>query len=241
MVLSTMPIGDYDKRLVILTKERGKIAVFAKGARRQNSAFLACSQPFTFGKFQIYEGRNSYSLSLAKVDDYFEDVIMNLEAAYYGMYFCELSGYFANENEDSTKMLNLLYISLKALLKESIGMKLVRYIFELKLLTINGIGPQVFSCVNCGKEKERESLYSFSCKSGGSLCSDCKSYGADTIKISSSTLYTLQFIISTPLAKLYSFTVSEEVFIELKRCIDQYRSLYVDRQIKSLKVIENMF
>ncbi len=236
-----MPLGEYDKRIVILTKERGKISAFAKGARRQNSAFLACTQSFAFGKFELYEGRSSYNLSSATISEYFGDVIMNIEAAYYGVYFCELIDFFAQEFDDGSDMLNLLYVSLKALLKESIGIQLVRHIFELKLFVINGLSPQVFQCVKCNKEKEIENYYMFSSRSGGLLCSDCNSEGGDVIRISPSTIYTLQFIVGAPLSKLYSFTVSEEVLRELQRCMGQYRRLYIDKEIKSLKVIENMF
>lgn len=144
MVLAAYPYNDYDKRLIVLTKERGKITVFAKGARRQNSSLLAVCSSFVFGEFFVYEGRSSFNLMQAKVLNYFSELGTDVEGACYGFYFCELAEYYTREANDELPMLKLLYQSLRALLNKHIPDELVRYIFELKTLVINGDCPVEF-------------------------------------------------------------------------------------------------
>jgi len=145
MVISSMPIGEYDRRLEILTDSIGRISAFARGARKPSSPLVAISRVFAFGEFDLYEGRNSYSVNSAKISNYFENLSKDVDSTYYGFYFLELAAYFTREGLDATETLKLLYQSLRALEIESIENKLIRAIFELKLLEINGICPEVAS------------------------------------------------------------------------------------------------
>ena len=203
IVLSATPVGEYDKRVVLLTKERGKITAFAKGARRQTSKLMAATNLFAFGEFTLYPGRNAYTMTDAKIQNYFEELRLDYEGAYYGMFFLEVCDYYTRENNDEKEMLKLLYQSLKALSVKSLHRKLVQCIFEMKALVINGEFPGM---PTDGKWQE-------------------------------STEFAINYIMSSTIEKLYTFTVSNSVLEELVWISERYRIRYIDREFKSLEML----
>lgn len=234
MVLSAVPMGEFDKRVVVLTKERGKITAFARGARRQNGNLLAAANPFCFGQFSFYEGRNSYTMVQADIKNYFRELSMDFEGAYYGFYFMEFADYYTRENNDESEMLKLLYVSLRALLNPHLEKELVRSVFELKAMVIGGEYPEVFSCVECGK---KEDLAAFVKKRDGLVCRSCARQYQTGYPLCESAVYTLQYVVSTPLERLYTFTVTPEVLGQFQGVTEELRKKYIEKQFKSLEIL----
>lgn len=202
IVLSVMPIGEYDKRLVLLTREFGKITAFARGARRPGSSLLAAANPFVFGTFTLIPGKSAYSLIQTSIKNYFVDLAKEQPGVYYGFYFLELADYYGRENLDATDMLNLLYLSLRALLNPNLDNRLVRRIFELRMMTING------------------------------------EYAPAKEEFSPQALYVVEYIMFSPLEKLFTFSVTAEVLAELEKRMERYRRKTLDRAMKSLQILE---
>ena len=52
------------------------------------------------------------------------------------------------------------------------------------------------------------------------VCSECGQNVYDGMRLNTSTLYAMQFIVGTPVEKLYTFTLSDEVLKELGKLWD---------------------
>ena len=108
--------------------------------------------------------------------------------------------------------------------------------FELKFLQLLGIAPELYRCVKCGKTEE---LCGFSAAADGMVCKECSTV-SDVVAVSESALYTMQYIISAPIGKLYTFTVSNEVLRQLQLCIKRFLRMHIDYEMKSLEVLEEL-
>lgn len=236
IVLSSTAVGDYDKRLVILTSKRGKITAFARGARKPNSPYLGISEPFNYGTFTLSQGYDAYHLAGADVKEYFLDVKNDIEGICYGTYFCDVLEYLCVDGMTDIDILNLLYVSLKALGNANINNRLVRRIFELRALTIDGVGMVAFNCAMC----DTKDVAAFYLKANGLVCKACAAKYQTKCYLSESAIYTIQYVISAPLNKLYTFEVSPSVFEELDEVIADYFNKHVTKKFNSLEILTSL-
>ena len=212
VVVSCMPIGEYDKRVVIITAELGRIHVFARGARRTNSKLLAGTDPLTFGAFKLISGRNAYTLVDVKIVNYFSELKMDIDRVYYGFYFLELASYFSRENIGEKNLINLIYMAFKALEAkvDKLTPEFIKAIFEWKIFQIEGIMPGIDEGIFLGK------------------------------KLKPSTVYAIKMIAVTDITKLFSFDLEAESKREFIKLAEEYRDLNTDIQFKSLEMIREV-
>lgn len=236
MVLQAAPVGDYDKRIVLLTKERGKISAFARGARKPNSTLVSCCQSFVFGTFTLYEGRQSYTVVSAQIENYFTEIQSDWNKICYASYFMEVAEYLSRENVDATDVLKLLYQSLRILIRAELPYALIRYIFELKILCYDGEMPELYQCLDCGKEVT-ETPY-FLPEKGGIVCGKCADEKAKVI-LKNGTWKAMQYIVTAPVNKVFSFTVSTEVLEQLGNVVAMYMKQHIQKEFHSLYMLQN--
>ncbi len=241
MVLSASPIKEYDKRIELLTKERGRISAFVPGARRINSRLSACAIPFTFGTYYLYEGRSSYNVDNSQIKTFFSEIADDFDILCYASYFAELARYFTRENVEAPDELLLLYVTCSAMTKKQISLVLIRIIYEMRIMQIEGEGLELFCCLACGTEKGKKKVY-FS--RGGFLCSNCAEKTGILQRdkgyyLSPDAIYALQFISTTPLERLFTFRVSDHIERELSEFMKQYYEYYLHHTFQSLTFLQD--
>lgn len=235
MVLKDSPVGEYDKRISLLTLERGRISAFLRGAKRPKGSSFSSIGPFSFGKFFIYEGRNSNSVLRAEITERFEGITNDLTNTFYGAYFLEVAEYYSREYTEEKERLGLLIQSLRALESDKFTPEFVLLVYELKTIAISGEFPNIFTCSGCGT---KENLSYFSFEDRVIFCPECKGERGNLFAISEGVRYALWFIFSTPVKKLYSFKLSEKAMSDLREFTDRYKRLYFNHPFKTFEMLD---
>lgn len=229
IIISENFVNDYDKMLVMLTSELGKISCSAKGARKNKSALLASTQFLCFGEYILYKNPTSdiYSVNSCDIIEVFYNIRIDLDKLEKVSEITKIIHKVATENDDNYKLLQLYLNTLYVISEKDKNMDLIISTFKMRLLAILGYAPNITKCVECGTS---EDLNFFSFKSNGFKCSNCAKQDIGGMNILEVTKNAIQYSILSEAKKLYSFDIPTEAVKEFKTVVDIYFKLIIDNE-----------
>jgi DNA repair protein RecO (recombination protein O) len=154
IVLRTYNLAEADRIAVCLTRSAGLVRAVAKGARRMKSRFGAALEPFTLIRLAFYEreNRDLVSISSAEILKSHFDLATQPDASEVLAYMGELVSEFAPPHEANEKLFRMVSACVEALETAPESSRLLLRYFEVWLLRLAGLWPDLRSCADCGTQ-----------------------------------------------------------------------------------------
>lgn len=238
IVLKYTNLGEADKILTILTRNKGKVKAIAKGCRKPKSSLLASSEVFAFSEFVLYKGTNLYHVTQAEVRQTFYNLRNDLLKLSYAVFFVEMADAVSDEEIPSERLFLLLAKALYYLAEGEIPVGIISQAYQLKLMDISGYRPNLSRCVHCGKT-DMES-YRFDIELGGLLCDECESFGKNVIKLSPGALEAVKILLNTEISRLNTLKIDNTIFSEIDKLVKKFVETHLEKQFKSLEFLDEI-
>ena len=150
LVLRTYKLGEADRIVVFLTRDRGKKRGVAKGARRQRSRFMGALEPLTEVSVAYFEKERRELVGLNYAETRRSPLAFgSSDALGYVSYFAELLDEWAQEADADERLYRLGASMLEALDAGAPAEPLARY-FEYWLLRLQGLYPDAKESLSAG-------------------------------------------------------------------------------------------
>ena len=240
IVMHRSDVGEADRLLTILSRERGKLRLNAKGARKVGSRKSGHVELFVRSRMLIAKGRGEIDIvSQVETLDAYRGLREDLTRSTYAHYVVELIDAFAEEGSEQPELFDLLAQALKWIETTS-NLPLTARYFELQLLTLAGFQPQVFFCADKGEPLQEivpDEFYGWSPAAGGVLCPTHAAGRSDISRLSLNGLKVLRHALRTEYASFTALTLRESILSEIEQVMLRYVQFVLERKVKSVEFL----
>ena len=237
IVLREMNYGEADRILTLLTP-RGKVSAIAKGIRRPTSRKVGHLGLFCRSQVLVARGRNLDIVTQAEGIEELQGLRSDLLRFTYACYAGELMDRFAQEEDDSSALFELMVFALRWVAQEEDLRLGLRY-FELHLLRHSGYQPQLFSCVACGEQVRARPNF-FSDDQGGVLCERCGSGHSQCKPVSLNAQKVLRYLQRHAAADIRALRISSRTHREIEALLLSYLEYVLERELKSVAFLRRL-
>jgi DNA repair protein RecO (recombination protein O) len=234
LVLRSLPVGDYDKSLVLLAEGEGLIRCWAKGAGRIKSPLLAASSVYTYGRYTLNRRRERVTVGQAEVIESFFDLRRDIAALAAAGFVTELCAALTVEGQADDRLLRLTLNALYALSRGVAACDAIVGAYTFRAMTEAGYMPHVDGCVRCGEQDE---AYAFSPLDGGLVCRRC---APGTKPLPQASIDAIRYITTCEDKKLYMFKTEGGLDMQLAALAAEYAQNQLARPFETYTFYQNI-
>ena len=239
IVLRETETKEADKILTVLTQERGRISVIARGARRKGCKFAACAQSLAYSELTVYHRGEWYYLNEGSTLELFGGLRNDLERLALGFYFAELTECVTTEEEPAPELLAHLLNGLYALAVLKKDCTLAKAAFEIKLLCLAGYEPLADSCACCGLPEPEQPMLDV--VQGVVHCRRCGERGTGlSLPLRGEALTALRHIVYGDAKRLYSFRLGQDALDSLAGAAEAFVAAQLERGFRTLDFYKSL-
>lgn len=256
LLIRAFPSGENGTLLHILTADKGRISVMAKGLHSKSksaSQLSSIAQLFTYANYELYRKGDMYWLRGGSVINSFYNLSCDIGMMSLGTYLCALADELSDEGESAEGLLRMLLNSLYTIGLGEKSRKIIKGVFELRAAAMSGYAPNLVACDHCGNGYP-DNCY-LDVMNGRLICADCQTrmnrfYSPSQSEIqldddratrniicplSSSALAAMRYALTAPDQKIFSFTLkSESDEQEFSRAAETYILNQLERSFDAL-------
>lgn len=236
-VLRETETKEADKILTLLTAERGKLTVIARGARRKNSKLAAAAQTLAYGEWTLYQRGAWIYASEGSTLELFGGLREDLESLALGCYFAELTEAVTGEEQAAEELLRHLLNGLYVLSSLHRPPRLVKAAFELRLLCLAGYEPLADGCAVCGRPDPESPVLDLA--QGVVRCGGC-GVGGRTAALCRGSLAALRHVVYGDPRRIYGFRLEAEPLERLVRASEGFLLTQLDRGFRTLDFYKSL-
>ena len=236
IVIRRMDYGENNKIITLYTREFGKIGVMARGAHKPGSRLAAVTQLFYYGYFLFSPSKGLGGLQQGETIDSMRSIREDIFATAYASYVIELLDKSVDDRSPDPYLFELLHQTLHYI-DEGYDAEVLKFIFEMKMLRVNGLNPTLDRCACCGNT---EGEFAFSVREGGFICHRCFEKDPYHFRISPAAVKLIRLFSIFDLSRLGNISIKPETKKEIEKAIDAYYEEYAGLHLKSKKFLKQM-
>jgi DNA repair protein RecO (recombination protein O) len=153
IILKTYPLGEADRIVAFFSRDHGKMRGVANGARRMKNRFGASLEPLAHSRIQFFEKENRDLVRIQSADllDSPMKLFQDYDRAVCAGRLVELVDRFLPDHEPQDAVFRLVRMTVLAL-GHGCPLDFAACYFEVWMLRLAGVFPDLFACFACSKK-----------------------------------------------------------------------------------------